>query len=373
MSGDLHPAPSIHYACTGCGRSCRDFDEVPIDVETAYRIRSLPLFNPRLSAVGQHLPHRPSHMHPSQLLPGSFTLAKTSHRDGGECCVFLDDDRRCALHLAHGAEAKPPTCRVFPFLFTRTPDGIDAGVSFACTAVLQDHGPTLVSQREELREAYTLAVDVADLGSEVLLAPDQPMSWSCYRELEAELAQLVSGADDIALGLGGCVRRLGQPLGRPAARLRDAALSWMCALQPAFAAGLPGPNVGEVARELPGIARHRAVVLEPMAGEVAPLLRRYLRHRFERRDLLRWPDVRLALAVMLIEMALVDLYAVAIAAPGPVAIGHVAEAIRAVEQRFVVHSGFREQFRADGQALVTLRRIVASPRFGASFLGGLSW
>lgn len=45
-------------------------------------------------------------------------------RRNGDRCVFLDEDRRCGLHAAFGAEAKPGFCRLFPLDSFGTVEGI---------------------------------------------------------------------------------------------------------------------------------------------------------------------------------------------------------------------------------------------------------
>src|SRR5438132_1509574 len=42
----------------------------------------------------------------------------------GERCVFLRDDRRCGLHAAFGADAKPGFCRLYPIQALPTIDGL---------------------------------------------------------------------------------------------------------------------------------------------------------------------------------------------------------------------------------------------------------
>jgi Fe-S-cluster containining protein len=47
-------------------------------------------------------------------------------------CIFLRDDRRCALHAHGGASAKPAVCRQYPLVVVRTESGDRAAIDPGC-------------------------------------------------------------------------------------------------------------------------------------------------------------------------------------------------------------------------------------------------
>jgi len=175
VSAGLRLPEGFRYSCIGCGRSCTDFDAVAIDAGTAERLRRLPLFHPRLPAGDGGLPYT-----------RDLTLRRVPAEGGGARCVYLDLDRRCALHVVHGPEAKPVTCRTFPFRFFDTPAGTFVGLSFACTAVLEERGELLEARRPELEYLARLAPRER-IGGEVRVAPGRTIAWHEYEVLEADL------------------------------------------------------------------------------------------------------------------------------------------------------------------------------------------
>jgi hypothetical protein len=47
-------------------------------------------------------------------------------------CVFLAEDRLCAIHRRYGSPAKPTLCRQYPLVVLRTESGLRAGVDPGC-------------------------------------------------------------------------------------------------------------------------------------------------------------------------------------------------------------------------------------------------
>ena len=45
---------------------------------------------------------------------------------GGRCAA-LEPDEKCAIHAAHGGDAKPRACRIFPYTFIETPTEVRVG------------------------------------------------------------------------------------------------------------------------------------------------------------------------------------------------------------------------------------------------------
>lgn len=114
---------------------------------------------------------------------GSYVMHMRAPED--PTCVFLGPEQRCSIHAELGAQAKPTTCRQYPFQFTRTPDGMYVGASFFCTAIRQNHGRPLADHAEDLLELLPEAV-VMDIPDPIPLDRQRWLSWSEYRQLEGQ-------------------------------------------------------------------------------------------------------------------------------------------------------------------------------------------
>jgi hypothetical protein len=110
--------------------------------------------------------------------------ARTMLKDGA--CVFLGEDRLCAVHKEIGPSAKPIGCTQFPFIMRPTPDGVFVGVSFYCSAVQANHGRPLAEHEGELQRILAMH-HFPGIGKEVALAPGRSIDWALYRTIEADL------------------------------------------------------------------------------------------------------------------------------------------------------------------------------------------
>ncbi|MEO1266861.1 MAG: hypothetical protein AAFX99_02120 [Myxococcota bacterium] len=114
--------PGTEHTCEGCGRSCEGHLVGPLPIPEAQRVVDL------FDALAERVPR----------LKGRQPLARYPGRDGiflpmdkGRC-LYLDPDRRCAIHRHMGGDAKPSICRMFPATRIATEDGLRVGISGAC-------------------------------------------------------------------------------------------------------------------------------------------------------------------------------------------------------------------------------------------------
>lgn len=191
----FHLPPDINYACLQCGRGCELFDEVEADAETRARWET--------TDVERLLPSDvPKQAHiESPWTPGKRIMPKRDRQGAGHPCVFLRGDKLCSIHCEYGLETKPKVCRSFPYRFVETPAGVYAGVTFACTAVLQNHGPAVSSQEGELRETFAFTPSRSTAPEEIMLAPQLPITWTQYTAIEHDLSELMNAASDVGIGL----------------------------------------------------------------------------------------------------------------------------------------------------------------------------
>ena len=118
--------PHQRYQCIQCGKSCGEW-RIWVEPELVPRLREHPLAL-RLQVAGE-----PYLLEDSE---GWHYLGYDRQRR----CFFLEGERRCGLHASTGWLSKPRACRQFPFFLLETPDGIQVGLSFRCSAVQQDRG-----------------------------------------------------------------------------------------------------------------------------------------------------------------------------------------------------------------------------------------
>lgn len=115
--------PDTEHTCDGCGRSCQGHLVGPLPRDEIQRIQAI---WPRLVEKTPRL----RGLRPLIQLPdrgqGVFLECETGQ------CVFLDPDKRCAIHKHFGPEHKPSICRLFPFVRVLTERGLRLGVNTHC-------------------------------------------------------------------------------------------------------------------------------------------------------------------------------------------------------------------------------------------------
>ena len=135
----------IRFGCSGCADCCLQWP-VPLtsrDVDAIEKFQQSGQLTPATRRLPAGLPNMQTFTH---------SLEKKS--DGR--CIFLTEENRCRLHAEHGEASKPSMCRLFPYTFSVTPEGICSSVSFASSGALFNSGPLLSEQTDFLRERYEL-------------------------------------------------------------------------------------------------------------------------------------------------------------------------------------------------------------------------
>ena len=117
----------------------------------------------------------------------SYTLC----RQKGGSCVFLESDNRCAIHADYGAEAKPDDCRLFPWMFTATPEGVSVSIQMECRGFPEArNGKKLIEQEDEIRKMLALAHTRSQLPPILTVTGHLTMTYQAYSEMETELHEL---------------------------------------------------------------------------------------------------------------------------------------------------------------------------------------
>lgn len=177
---DLRTPPGMKYECVNCGIGCREFSEIPVDDAAFERLSKLDL-----EKVQQGAPGQPPFV-PDRKDPTKRVLCHT-----GEACVFLTPTRLCGLHREYGPENKPQACIDFPFRFVDTPAGTFVGVSFVCTAILEEHGTPVEDRRNELLRGLPHTTHRTQAAERPRLTKRVSIDFDAYMELEAALDEVL--------------------------------------------------------------------------------------------------------------------------------------------------------------------------------------
>ena len=128
--------PDQRFACSQCGRCCHRFDVVVTAAEIElYRKRNA-------QAWFRETEDTSGTLDPFEPIPGLPTLQRIRKRADG-ACGFLSPDNRCRIHEELGAAKKPLTCRLFPYSFHATADGVAVTASFGCPTIVANQGPLI--------------------------------------------------------------------------------------------------------------------------------------------------------------------------------------------------------------------------------------
>lgn len=166
--------PKQRYRCIQCGKSCGQW-RIWVEPHLVPSLREHPLAL-RLQVAGQ--PYLVEHQE------GWHHLG---YDENGRC-FFLEGERRCGLHASTGWLSKPRACRQFPFFFLETPEGMQLGLSFRCSAVQQNVGVDWEQHRSDLEQLASTG-SYRRVGFESAELGPTRLEWSDYLLWEASWRQ----------------------------------------------------------------------------------------------------------------------------------------------------------------------------------------
>ncbi|HAX61917.1 MAG TPA: hypothetical protein DCX95_05105 [Elusimicrobia bacterium] len=107
-------------------------------------------------------------------------------------CIFLDDDKYCLIHKKLGFDAKTSTCKIYPFKFIKTADGIIVRLSFVCPSIIKNTGIPLEEQIAEIEKIASLKPEqMRRINETVAVNEDFKISWPDYKKLENFILDLL--------------------------------------------------------------------------------------------------------------------------------------------------------------------------------------
>jgi len=184
MQRPLLLADGVVFTCQSCGDCCRGDWLIGVDDASHAVLKDIDWtrHDPALGG-GEKFTRLP--------LPLASGERMTFARASSGACVFLSAESRCGIHTHLGYGAKPQVCREFPYQFVETPDGIAAGLSFACTAVLNHRGAPLAQQAGAVAEIVAGSARVATLPDPIVLYSGVDIGWPQYRGIEEALLAIL--------------------------------------------------------------------------------------------------------------------------------------------------------------------------------------
>lgn len=133
------------FECRDCpARCCSAPWRYAITTEEKNRFQGEAWINERLAAQGVDF---------VEYSPGQFSLPWVE-RDRRLVCAFLDEDNFCSQHKRHGFSFLSLTCKVFPFEFIETEDGvISTALSQFCPSIRDNFGTPVADKVDSFFES----------------------------------------------------------------------------------------------------------------------------------------------------------------------------------------------------------------------------
>lgn len=295
---DLHFPAGQNYDCVQCGRSCQAGWDIPVEKSVRDRIEghylTLRVISERGSAFIEKKSGPVLNMSPAQ-----------------PRCGFLEDDLLCGLHKHLGVEAKPNTCRLFPYILSQTPEGIFVGVSYSCTGARQNAGRALSLHAADIEGLLALGTTTNVIHDDGLVVHGSWFTtWADYRRFEADLvaraAEIgVQGALAEGLwGVAGQVAGWGKPR-RPGPKPVLEALSFGGEPDLEVLAALRCEMWSQLSGHLPELSSVSLTEEVPALAEVD----RYLEHLVFRKQLVMHPTLLSNLCLLHFLPTFLGLYA----------------------------------------------------------------
>lgn len=331
--------PELVYDCVQCGKSCGNW-RVLVDDAARERLAKTELA--RKAAYDPFV----------QCEDGLYRMGFTPDNH----CVFQRPDGLCAVHAEMGEQAKPRTCRQYPFFLVETPDGPFVGLSFCCTAVQRQEGRPAEVHRPLLEELLATG-HYPRLGFEkIAFTSGHWMDWPAYLELEEFLRSAL--ADNWRM-LGVPARAAVSTPWSQALRIpawseqptppRNILLDQLEVLLLAGVIGcLEGTDLEEMRRITAGLQSMGAVTIPRVSQPVSfacrvnpalePEIQRYIAHLVHRKYLLLGRSLLSRLAALYLARPVLRFYAAAYAGDEEPQSEHLHKAFDVVEGEMLTHA-----------------------------------
>ncbi len=243
--------------------------------------------------------------------PGGASLAWLTRRNGA--CVFLDDQRRCALHAALGEAAKPAFCREFPFLLVRERRGHSAVVRPTCGGLHRSFldGAPLEEQVQDL-PALPRAYPVVHFEPDrVEILPGLGLDLDGWYAAEPAILRLLDAPEEdprhtVAQLRDALARATGRSLAAPDPvryqRALDTTLELLATTVRTLVRTRDDPRDAQARQALASLERARTTPPAPLAPEACAYLNRILQAQVHGKLFHRLGGLPRALGLLLVEV-----------------------------------------------------------------------
>ncbi|MBT9583442.1 YkgJ family cysteine cluster protein [bacterium] len=289
----LHFPAQQNYDCVQCGRSCQAGWDIAVEEPIRQKLEGQPLTLRVIQEHGAALVEKKS----------GWVLNMTPR------CGFLEDDLLCGIHRHLGVEAKPNTCRLFPFILSQTPDGTYVGVSYSCTAARQNSGRSLAEHGVDIAQLMAVGTTTNVIHDDGLVVHGSWFtSWQEYRQFESRLGARAAQSNwqtalaEALCGLAQQVASWGKPRTsspRPAPQELATGVSVneeaLTAMRQEMWSQLSEHLLPELAGVEPALRQHYQSVTQSLTGlesvPALPEVERYLEHLVFRKQLVMHPTL----------------------------------------------------------------------------------
>jgi hypothetical protein len=175
----LSARPGARFACAGDGLCCTDLHALgPLTRDEVVHLR---VYDPDPSTYNEHL---------------KAPVLRTTEAGW---CRFLGP-AGCALHAAHGAEAKPASCRRFPYRLVATPLGGRVCTEHRCPCRTLGDRPALdlADAERSLRSGAGRLQADARAPARIRLTRARRVAFTAYASMETVLLERLAAGEDPA-------------------------------------------------------------------------------------------------------------------------------------------------------------------------------
>ena len=390
---DIRLPRDFRFDCLLCGDCCKGWD-IPVGDEAKKRIEGLDW-----RMLAPDFSFKKFFLKASGNYDFNWVMCKKD-----DSCVFLESNK-CLIHKIFGYDVKDLTCRQYPATFTKTPDGVYVGFSFACASIRENLGNPAGEFAGEYRRLWSEMSGTKADAKEIMLSQTLGLSWSAYKILEDAFTEIIcEPAYSLAENIFACNNILEELASKNSkGKLGDAQVNDAVKLfesrkplgeHPDFAKRqriVIGFSViphaikeGKIKDALNSVSYYKRfvngggevklanvgkihlkelgeVVFTPEEEDIREYLERYFTHFLFRKSLLVPPSVLDNLKLMATGYALIRFYSSALALSRGVketGLKEVVEALGCVDRYFLLHSTLSKTLLSDKKTEFLLRKFI---------------
>jgi Fe-S-cluster containining protein len=99
-------------------------------------------------------------------------------------CSFIDQEKLCSIHAREGMDAKPLSCQQYPYIYYRTPRGVEVVLDYSCPEVIKNLGELVTVEEVDRKLPHQHVLSVPE---SFPLSSKTNLGWDAYTDLESAL------------------------------------------------------------------------------------------------------------------------------------------------------------------------------------------